>query len=105
MHATEIQDVARRLREAHGDRATVVAAQKAVVYERAGDHARGADVAPHRGRPPLDARPTPELIGRTANGQIADGRDIRHTPFADLRPPGTALLRAGRDPVGGVGLR
>jgi hypothetical protein len=39
MDATQIQEFARRLREAHGDRATVEAAQKAVVYERAGDHA------------------------------------------------------------------
>jgi hypothetical protein len=37
MQATEIQDVARRLREAHGDRAAAEAAQKAVIYERAGD--------------------------------------------------------------------
>jgi hypothetical protein len=37
MHATQIQDVARRLREAHGDRATVEAAQKAILYEQAGD--------------------------------------------------------------------
>jgi len=39
MDATQIQEFARRLREAHGDRATIEAAQKAVVYERAGDQA------------------------------------------------------------------
>lgn len=37
MHATQIQDVARRLREAHGDKAAAEAAQKAVLYEQAGD--------------------------------------------------------------------
>ena len=37
MHAIEIQDYARRLMEAHGDKATAEAAQKAVAYEQAGD--------------------------------------------------------------------
>jgi len=37
MNATQIQDAARRLREAHGDKATAEAAQKAVDCERAGD--------------------------------------------------------------------
>jgi hypothetical protein len=37
MDTAQIQEVARRLREAHGDRATAEAAQKAVVCERAGD--------------------------------------------------------------------
>jgi hypothetical protein len=37
MHTAQIQDVARRLREAHGDRAAAEAAQKAATYERAGD--------------------------------------------------------------------
>jgi hypothetical protein len=37
MHATEIQDYARRLLETHGDKATAEAAQKAVAFEQAGD--------------------------------------------------------------------
>lgn len=37
MHTAQIQDVARRLRDAHGDKATAEAAQKAVDCERAGD--------------------------------------------------------------------
>ena len=37
MHAIEIQDYARRLMEAHGDKATAEAAQKAVAFEQAGD--------------------------------------------------------------------
>jgi hypothetical protein len=37
MHATQIQEYARQLREAHGDRATAEAAQKAVAFEQAGD--------------------------------------------------------------------
>jgi hypothetical protein len=37
MHTTQIQDFARRLREAHGDKAAAEAAQKATLYERAGD--------------------------------------------------------------------
>ncbi len=37
MHATQIQDYARRLLEARGDKATVEAAQKAVAFEKAGD--------------------------------------------------------------------
>jgi hypothetical protein len=38
MLATEIQDYARRLMEAHGDKAAAEAAQKAVAFEAAGDH-------------------------------------------------------------------
>jgi hypothetical protein len=37
MHATQIQDYARRLLEAHGDKAPVEAAQKAAAFEKAGD--------------------------------------------------------------------
>lgn len=37
MHATQVQDYARRLLEARGDKAAVVAAQKAVTFEKAGD--------------------------------------------------------------------
>jgi hypothetical protein len=37
MDTAQIQDFARRLREAHGDRATAEAAQKAVACEAAGD--------------------------------------------------------------------
>jgi len=37
MHATEIQDYARQLLEAHGAKAIAEAAQRAVVYEKAGD--------------------------------------------------------------------
>jgi len=40
MHAIEIQDYARRLMEAHGDKATAEAAQKAVAFEQAGDRER-----------------------------------------------------------------
>jgi hypothetical protein len=40
MHATEIQDYARQLMEAHGDKATAVAAQKAVAFEQSGDRAQ-----------------------------------------------------------------
>jgi hypothetical protein len=37
MHATQIQDYARRLLEAHGAKAAAEAAQKAVAFEKAGD--------------------------------------------------------------------
>lgn len=37
MHATEIQEYARQLLEAHGAKATAEAAQKAVAFERARD--------------------------------------------------------------------
>jgi diphthamide biosynthesis methyltransferase len=37
MHATEIQEYARQLLEAHGAKAIAEAAQKAVAFERAGD--------------------------------------------------------------------
>ena len=37
MHTTEIQDYARQLLEAHGEKATAEAAQKAVAFEKAGD--------------------------------------------------------------------
>lgn len=37
MHATEVQEYARQLLEAHGATATTEAAQKAVAFERAGD--------------------------------------------------------------------
>jgi hypothetical protein len=37
MDATEIQDYARRLLEAHGDKAPLEAAQKAVAFEQTGD--------------------------------------------------------------------
>jgi hypothetical protein len=37
MHTTQIEDYARRLLEAHGERATAEAAQKAVAFEKAGD--------------------------------------------------------------------
>jgi len=37
MHTSEIQEFARQLREAHGDKATVEAAQKAMACERVGD--------------------------------------------------------------------
>ena len=37
MLATEIQDIARRLVEAHGDKAVVEAAQKARSFEEQGD--------------------------------------------------------------------
>jgi hypothetical protein len=37
MHVTEIQDYARRLLEARGDKAAAEAAQKAVAFEQAGD--------------------------------------------------------------------
>jgi hypothetical protein len=37
MHATQIQDYARRLIEARGDKAPLEAAQKAVAFEKAGD--------------------------------------------------------------------
>lgn len=37
MHTTQIQDYARQLLAAHGDRATAEAAQKAVAFEKAGD--------------------------------------------------------------------
>jgi hypothetical protein len=37
MHATQIEDYARRLLEAHGEKATAEAAQKAVAFEKAGD--------------------------------------------------------------------
>jgi len=37
MHATEIQEYARQLLEAHGAKAVAEAAQKAVAFERAGD--------------------------------------------------------------------
>jgi hypothetical protein len=37
MHTTQIQEYARQLREAHGDKATAEAAQKAAAFEKAGD--------------------------------------------------------------------
>jgi hypothetical protein len=37
MHTTQIQDYARQLLEAHGEKATAEAAQKAVAFEKAGD--------------------------------------------------------------------
>jgi hypothetical protein len=37
MHATQIQEYARELLEAHGPKATAEAAQKAVACEKAGD--------------------------------------------------------------------
>jgi hypothetical protein len=37
MHATQIQEYARELLEAHGDKAIAEAAQKAMAFERAGD--------------------------------------------------------------------
>jgi hypothetical protein len=37
MHTTQIQDYARQLLEAHGETATLEAAQKAVAFEKAGD--------------------------------------------------------------------
>jgi hypothetical protein len=37
MHITQIQDYARQLLEAHGEKATAEAAQKAVAFEKAGD--------------------------------------------------------------------
>ena len=37
MHTTEIQDYARQLLEAHGDKAAAEAAHKAVAFEKAGD--------------------------------------------------------------------
>ena len=37
MHTSQIQEFARQLREAHGDKAAAEAAQKAVACERAGD--------------------------------------------------------------------
>jgi hypothetical protein len=38
MDATQIQDYARQLREAHGDKAAAEAAQRAVAFEQAGDN-------------------------------------------------------------------
>ncbi|HEX5958035.1 MAG TPA: hypothetical protein VFY92_05180 [Hyphomicrobiaceae bacterium] len=43
MPATEIQDYARQLAEAHGDRAPVVAAQRAMALEQAGDSEQAED--------------------------------------------------------------
>ncbi|HEY7551938.1 MAG TPA: hypothetical protein VH913_20740 [Hyphomicrobiaceae bacterium] len=40
MHTTQIEDYARRLLEAHGEKATAEAAQKAVAFEKAGDKAQ-----------------------------------------------------------------
>jgi diphthamide biosynthesis methyltransferase len=40
MHATEIQEYARQLLEAHGDKAIAEAAQKAVAFEKSGDKER-----------------------------------------------------------------
>ncbi len=40
MHATEIQEYARQLLEAHGAKAIAEAAQKAGAYEKAGDKER-----------------------------------------------------------------
>jgi hypothetical protein len=37
MHTTQIQDYARQLLEAHGEKAPAEAAQKAVAFEKAGD--------------------------------------------------------------------
>jgi hypothetical protein len=37
MQATQIQDYARQLLEAHGDKAIAEAAQKAAAFEKAGD--------------------------------------------------------------------
>jgi hypothetical protein len=37
MHTTQIQDYARQLLEAHGEKATAEAAQKAVAFENAGN--------------------------------------------------------------------
>jgi diphthamide biosynthesis methyltransferase len=37
MHATQIQEYARELLEAHGEKAIAEAAQKAMAFERAGD--------------------------------------------------------------------
>jgi hypothetical protein len=37
MHATQIQEYARELLEAHGEKAAAEAAQKAMAFERAGD--------------------------------------------------------------------
>jgi len=37
MHTSQIQELARQLRDAHGDKAAAEAAQKAVACERAGD--------------------------------------------------------------------
>jgi len=42
MHATEVQDVARRLYEAHGAKAIAEAAQKAVAGEQAGNEGEAA---------------------------------------------------------------
>ena len=38
MNATEIQDIARRLLEAHGNKAIAEAAQKACAFEEQGEH-------------------------------------------------------------------
>lgn len=38
MYTTQIQDYARRLLEAHGEKATAEAAQRAVASEKAGDN-------------------------------------------------------------------
>jgi hypothetical protein len=43
MHATEIQDAARRLFEAHGTKAIAEAAQKAAAMEQSGDKTAAAD--------------------------------------------------------------
>ena len=37
MHTTEIQEYARQLMEAHGDKAVAEAAQKAAAFEKAGE--------------------------------------------------------------------
>ena len=45
--ATEIEEHARRLWEAHGAKAIAEAAQKAGAFEKAGDEEAGANLAPH----------------------------------------------------------
>ena len=61
MQEIEIQDYARQLLEAHGDKAVAEAAQKSLCPRTARPKRRGRNLEAHRGIPKADARAARKL--------------------------------------------
>ena len=73
MEETLINDYARGLMDAHGDRAIAEAAQRAAHMRTPGRQGRGEDLAPGRSGPEDDAGPDRELNAESLAGERAAG--------------------------------
>ena len=85
MEETLINDYARGLMDAHGDRAIAEAAQRAAHMRTPGRQGRGEDLAPGRSGPEDDAGPDREL--NAASLAAGSGRRV----FPGLSAPGRPL--------------